>query len=116
MLHLNKWSGGLLIFGALFAMGRVAPFWLNLRKDVTTAAALLTYNTCNILFAIGLMAVIEPIYLSPSVVKFEIPAMAIFSAAILAVVRCGQRISRRQGILMLCGYVIFVVILLFHFS
>jgi len=115
-LNMHKWPAALLVFGPLYAVGRVFLSWVNPRKDFTGAASLLTSNTCNILFAVGLIALIEPVYLSPSVIKFEIPAIALFSAAILAVVRLGKRISRRQGILMLGGYFIFVAILLCHFN
>ena len=115
-LHMRKWPAALLVFGPLYALGRIFFSWLNPRKDLVGAASLLAYNTCNILFAIGLIALIEPIYLGPSVIKFEIPAIALFGAAILTVVRLGKRINRRQGVLMLGGYFIFVVILLFHFN
>jgi cation:H+ antiporter len=114
--NLRKWPAALLIFGPLYALGRVFLSWFRLRKDFIGTASLLTCNTCNLLFAIGLIALIEPIYLSRSVIKFEIPAITLFSAAILAVVRLGKRISRQQGILMLSGYFIFVVIMLFHFN
>jgi cation:H+ antiporter len=115
-LNLRKWPAALLVFGPLYAVGRVFLSWVNPRKDFTGVASLLTSNTCNILFAIGLIALIEPVYLSPSVIKFEIPAIALFSAAILAVVRLGKRVNRQQGILMLSGYLIFVLIILFHFN
>ena len=115
LFHMRKWPAALLVFGSLYALGRVFLFWFDRRKDSIGAASLLTSNICTILFAIGLAALIEPIYLSPSVIKFDIPAIALFGAAILAVVRSGKRLSRRQGILMLAGYVVFVVILLYHF-
>jgi cation:H+ antiporter len=114
--NLRKWPAAILVFGPLYALGRVFFSWFRLRKDLTGAASLLTYNTCNILFATGLIALIQPIYLSRSVIKFELPAIILFSAAILAVVRLGKRISRQQGILMLGGYFIFVLIILFHFN
>jgi len=114
--NLHKWAAALIIFGSFFALGRVFVPLFQVRKDFASAASLLTANICTILFGIGLIALIEPIYLSPSVIKFEIPAIALFSAAILAVVRSGKRISRQQGVLMLAGYVVFVVILLFHFD
>jgi len=112
---LRKWGSAIVFLGAAIALAKVVPFWAFSKKTHVSLAALLTAGIANILLVLGVMALIKPLYLKPLFIGFELPAMALFSAAILAVARSGRTINRVQGLLMVVGYFIFSFILYSHF-
>ena len=69
-------------------------------------------NIYNILAVIGIVAVITPIGVSPSVRGFEFPALLAFTALLVGLLYRGGRISRFDGGALVVGYVAFIYLLL----
>ncbi|ACM56501.1 calcium/sodium antiporter [Halorubrum lacusprofundi] len=69
-------------------------------------------NIYNILAVIGIVAVVTPISVAPSVRGFEFPALLAFTALLVGLMYRGDRISRVDGSVLVVGYVLFVYLLL----
>lgn len=68
-------------------------------------------NVFNVLGILGLTCVVTPQAVSPRVLAFDVPVMVVASVACLPIMLSGARISRLEGGLFLCGYVLYVVAL-----
>lgn len=69
-------------------------------------------NIFNILFVLGIAALIRPISVESSVVGFELPVLLLFSFGLFVIMRTGHKISRWEGLTLLLGYLGFIVLLL----
>jgi len=71
-------------------------------------------NIFNILAVMGLTGLVSPagVAVSSQALHFDIPVMILSSAACLPVFFTGGRISRREGILFLCGYIAYTAYLI----
>ena len=69
-------------------------------------------NIFNIFFALGVIALIKPIQIEPSLLRFELPVMLIFSFFLFTVMKTGYLITRKEGLCMFIGYIIFITILI----
>lgn len=69
-------------------------------------------NIYNVLAVIGIVAVVTPIGVSPAVRRFEFPALLAFTAAVVALMAYGERITRVDGAVLVVGYGTFVYLLL----
>lgn len=67
-------------------------------------------NLFNILAVLGLSGLVSPsgTAVSPQALHFDMPVMIVVSVACLPVFLTGGRISRREGFLLLCGYIAYV--------
>ena len=65
-------------------------------------------NLFNILGALGLSALIRPVQVAPSLLRFEFLALLLFTGAMAVVLYTGQRVSRAEGGVLLALYVIFM--------
>ncbi len=65
-------------------------------------------NIFNILFVLGIVSLIRPVRLSPEVLRFEMPVMVVFSFLLWILMRTGYRISRKEGLFLLSGYILFL--------
>ena len=68
-------------------------------------------NILNILLIMGVTSVIHPLPATPSMLTFEIPVMLVISALLLPLALRGRRIGRPEGILLIAGYIVFVLVL-----
>ena len=68
-------------------------------------------NIYNVLAVLGIVALIVPISVSPSTLRFELPAMVVFTLVLTAMMIHGDRLSRVDGAVLVCGYVVFVYLL-----
>jgi cation:H+ antiporter len=59
-------------------------------------------NTFNILFILGLSALMAPLALDPRTIRYDLPAMTVAAVALLAMCRDGQ-LSRLDGAIMVAG-------------
>ncbi len=66
-------------------------------------------NLFNILGALGLSALIRPVQVAPSLLRFEFLALLLFTGAMAVVLYTGQRVSRAEGGVLLASYVVFMV-------
>ena len=69
-------------------------------------------NIFNILLVVGVVALIRPISLEPSILKFELPVMIAFSLILFTVMKTGYKITRWEGLFMFLGYIGFIFFLL----
>ncbi|WP_050034189.1 calcium/sodium antiporter [Halorubrum halophilum] len=69
-------------------------------------------NIYNILAVIGIVAIITPISVAPSVRGFEFPALLAFTALLVGLMYRGDRISRLDGGVLVGGYLAFIYLLL----
>ena len=65
-------------------------------------------NLFNILGALGLSALIRPVQVAPSLLRFEFLALLLFTGAMAVVLYTGQRVSRAEGGVLLALYVVFM--------
>lgn len=61
---------------------------------------------------LGLVALIHPISVNPAALKLEFPVMIVLSILIYPVMKIGSKISRIEGVLLLCFYFGFIYTLL----
>jgi len=69
-------------------------------------------NIFNILFILGVVSLIRPIKLSPSMLKFEFPILLLFSLFLFRSKYTGYKITRWQGLILVIGYIIFIILLI----
>lgn len=69
-------------------------------------------NIFNVLFVAGGVSLIHPLTVDVSSLRFEFPVMIIFSVVLLIMMRSGFIINRFEGIILLIGYLVFLVFLL----
>lgn len=110
-LGLSGWLTGLIFLSVLIATAKVAVSFLLYKKSSNiSASGLVGANIFNILLVLGVMALVDPLYLSSELLRFDLPMIFIFSAILLLVLRTGVKITRSQGALALLGYLVFIVI------
>ena len=66
-------------------------------------------NVFNLLSVIGIVALVRPLPVTPEWLTREIPLMLLFSFALLPLMGRGSRVERWEGMLLLLGYVGFLV-------
>jgi len=69
-------------------------------------------NIYNVLAVLGLLAVVVPVFVSPSVSSFDFPALIAFTVAAVAVMLRGGDIGRVDGAVLVGGYLVFFYLLL----
>jgi cation:H+ antiporter len=65
-------------------------------------------NIFNILFVIGLIALVNPLTLSKGILRIELPVMILFSLVLFLLMRTGFVLNRSEGLLLLVGYGAFI--------
>jgi cation:H+ antiporter len=68
-------------------------------------------NIFNILMVIGSVALVRPLNVGRDTLFFELPAMLLFSVALIPMIRGNLRVNRLEGILLVSGYMIFILLL-----
>ncbi len=68
-------------------------------------------NIFNILMVIGSVALVRPLNVGKDTLFFELPAMLLFSVALIPMIRGNLRVNRLEGILLVSGYLIFIFLL-----
>lgn len=69
-------------------------------------------NIFNIFFALGVIALIRPLSIKPSLLRFEFPVMLAFSFFLFTTMRTGYKITRKEGMTLFAGYVLFLTVLI----
>lgn len=60
---------------------------------------------------LGLISVIRPVTVEPSLLRFEFPVMIFFTILILPLMRTGFRVSKKEGLVLLILYAVFLFLL-----
>jgi cation:H+ antiporter len=80
------------------------------RQGDIAAGNVLGSNIFNVLLILGLTIIIHPIAVPRAVLYADLPVMLVFSIALMLVMRSSLRITRAEGVLLLCAYVIFTLL------
>src|SRR5699024_8861715 len=70
-------------------------------------------NIFNILFILGLSALIVPLYVSQQLIRFDVPLMIGLSIAVLFI-SLDQTISRFDGLLLVIGLILYLTVLVVY--
>ncbi|WP_254862075.1 calcium/sodium antiporter [Halovivax gelatinilyticus] len=68
-------------------------------------------NIYNLIAVLGLVAIVVPIPVETGTLRFELPAMVVFTVVLVAMLGYGRRLSRLDGAALVAGYVVFVYLL-----
>jgi len=83
-----------------------------LRKEADICVGnIIGSNIFNILMVIGSVALIKPLDVARETLIFEIPVMLLFSVALIPMIKGSQRINRFEGVLLVLGYFVFILLL-----
>lgn len=106
---------GLVVVGFATAFELVVLAWSAGRRGLTEAvvAGVVGSYAYNVTMSLGAGAVISPISIShPDAIRMPFIAMVALMAVVLGLAMRGGTLNRRNGIVLLCGYPIFVAIAL----
>ena len=67
-------------------------------------------NIFNILWVLGVCALVWPLKLDVTILKFHMPALILFSVIAVRLVRSGHIITRLEGFFLTCAYFIYISI------
>jgi cation:H+ antiporter len=81
------------------------------RTDVAIAN-LIGSNIFNVLGTLGTTALIRPTPISAAMLHSDMPWMVVTALLLFPVMRTGMRVSRREGFVLLAGYLAYLVLLL----
>ena len=65
-------------------------------------------NLLNILFVIGVVALIEPMEVDADTLNFHVPVMIVFSLLLWPLTRRHQRLARPGALILLCGFLAYM--------
>jgi len=68
-------------------------------------------NLANVYLVLGTTGLIYPVSVNPDVVLRDLPVMALFTIAIVPMMRSGWKVSRREGGLLLAAYLVYTALL-----
>ncbi len=80
-------------------------------EDDISVGNVLGSNLFNLLGILGVAAVLDPIRVAPTFLRFQYPVLAAFTLALLPIMRIGMSISRLEGVFLLAGYAAYVAVL-----
>lgn len=69
-------------------------------------------NIFNVLFVLGLCPLFQPIAVDPSILRFELPFLLIFSFALIPLCWHRFELTRLKGAVLLMGYILFIALLI----
>ncbi|AEH38573.1 calcium/sodium antiporter [Halopiger xanaduensis] len=68
-------------------------------------------NIYNILAVLGIVALITPIEITASTLRFELPIMVAFTVVLVGMMGYGRKLTRLDGAALVAGYVVFIYLL-----
>ena len=98
----------------LFALGTSLPeiaisFTAALKKKSSLSVGnVIGSNIFNILFVIGILAVIKPFRVDQSLLKSELPFLIILNIVLVLFMRTSYTLSRKESFILLIGYILFI--------
>jgi len=71
-------------------------------------------NIANIALIFSIAAIIRPVEVSIASISYLIPAMLLFSAALILFLRFDWKINKTEGMLLLTAYVVFILVMFYR--
>jgi len=114
VFNLTPWLIGVTIIAIGTSLPELAASLTAAFKKVPSISIGNIIGSCifNILFVLGVVALIRPIKLESSILSFEALFMAIFTLLLFIVMRSGYKITRRKGLFMFSVYLFFLASLI----
>jgi len=114
IFKISPWIIGITVFAVGTSLPELAAsLSATLRKVPSISAGnIIGSNIFNVLFVLGVVALIRPINVKPDVLTFALPVMVLFSIFLFIIGRTKYQVTRREGLAMLLGYVLFIVLIL----
>ena len=105
---------GLTVLGIGTSLPELAASGIGaLREEASFAIGnVVGSNIYNLLAVLGILAVVVPISVDPAVLRFELPALVVFTVVLTAMLLHERRLSRLDGAVLLGGYVVFLGVLI----
>lgn len=82
------------------------------RQSEIAVGNILGSNVFNILGILGITCVVTPQAVTPQTLALDTPVMIFASVALLPIVMTGSRISRTEGVVLIVGYIAYVIAIL----
>ncbi|MFQ5455171.1 MAG: calcium/sodium antiporter [Nitrospirota bacterium] len=82
-------------------------------KSDVSVGNIIGSNIFNIFLILGLISLIKPFKVEPQLLKFQFPAVVLFSLALIPIMKTGHVISRLEGMMLTGGYGIFIFLLFY---
>jgi cation:H+ antiporter len=113
ILGISKWIIGVVVFAIGTSLPELAASLVASFKKVPSISIgnIVGSNIFNIFFVLGVVSLIRPISLQSEFLKFEYLVMLLFSISLFFILRNCQ-ISKKEGIGLFLGYLLFVFLLL----
>ena len=114
ILGISTWVIGIVVFAVGTSLPElVASLTASLRKVPSISVGnIVGSNIFNVLFVLGVVALIRPIALDASILRFELPVVIGFSFLLFTVMRTRYTITRWEGLVMFLGYIVFIFFVL----
>jgi len=111
---ISPWIIGITIFAIGTSLPELAAsLTASIRKVPSISVGnVVGSNIFNILLVLGIVTLIKPIDLNPSILRFELSVLLVFSVILFAVMRTNYKVTRREGALMFLGYLTFLFLLI----
>jgi cation:H+ antiporter len=111
---ISPWLIGITVFAVGTSLPElVASLTASFKKVPSISVGnIVGSNIFNILFVLGVVALIRPIPIEPSVLRFEFPVLLFFSIILFTVMKTEYKISRWEGLVMFLGYLVFLAVLI----
>lgn len=110
---ISPWIIGITLFAVGTSVPEMAISWMASLKKLPSISVgnVIGSDIFNILFVMGIAALIRPIAINPSILTFELPMMLIFILALTLFMSTGHIIKRREGLILVTAYAFFILIL-----
>jgi len=114
IFNISPWLIGITVFAIGTSLPELATSLTASAKKVHSISVgnIIGSNIFNILFVLGIVALIQPIVLQASILKFELPILLIFNIALLIVMKTAYKVTRLEGLALFLGYIAFIVLLI----
>lgn len=119
ILNVSSWIIGITVFAIGTSLPELAASLMaSIRKVGSISVGnIVGSNIFNILFVLGIVAIIRPIPVEASLLKFEFPVLLIFSIGLVVVMRTNFQITRVEGLFLFLAYVGFITqVIIFSFG
>lgn len=110
---ISPWIIGITLFAVGTSIPEMAISWIASIKKIPSISVgnVIGSDIFNILFVLGIAAMIRPIRISPSILTFELPMMLIFILALTLFMSTGHIVKRREGLILVTAYAFFIAVL-----
>lgn len=114
MLGVSPWIVAVTIFAIGTSLPELAASVSASLKKVSAISVgnVIGSNIFNIVFVIGIVALIRPIEVSKSIIAFDLPILAAFTVMFYVFMRTRFKLTRIESAFMLLGYAGFIIALI----